>query len=202
MKQTIFVLGCLLFGVLGFAQDKDAIQEIENFVSEQNVKFKDLEESTLPPKYRKKIKQLEYFPIDLKYRLEAKFVRADNELALAMETSTSRRSIYMKYNELNFEIDGKKLQLSMCQNQNLILEEEYKDYLFLPFTDQISGETSYGGGRYIDMRIPESDTVILDFNQSYNPYCAYGGAYSCPIPPAENFLDVKIDAGVKDYHKH
>ena len=81
-------------------------------------------------------------------------------------------------------------------------KDEYKDYLFLPFTDLTNGDTTYGGGRYIDMRIPEKNTIILDFNQSYNPYCAYGGNYSCPIPPAENNLDIAITAGVKKFKAH
>ncbi|MDQ3048969.1 MAG: DUF1684 domain-containing protein, partial [Bacteroidota bacterium] len=55
---------------------------------------------------------------------------------------------------------------------------------------------SYGGGRYMDLRIPKGKTITLDFNQAYNPYCAYSTGYSCPIPPKENFLDLKVEAGV------
>ena len=75
---------------------------------------------------------------------------------------------------------------------------EYKDYLFLPFTDLTNGTVTYGGGRYIGLRIPKSgNKIIIDFNQAYNPFCAYSGNYSCPIVPEENNLDVQVKAGVK-----
>ena len=74
--------------------------------------------------------------------------------------------------------------------------EEYKNHLFLPFTDLSNGEKSYTGGRFIDLEIPNSDVIVIDFNKAYNPYCAYSPDYSCPIPPAENHLNVNILAGV------
>ena len=81
---------------------------------------------------------------------------------------------------------------------------DYANYLFLPFNDNTNGKTSYGGGRFIDLEIPEagSKTIVIDFNKSYNPYCAYNHKYSCPIPPSENNLNVEISAGVKAYKEH
>ena len=81
-------------------------------------------------------------------------------------------------------------------------EEGYEDYLFLPFLDDTNGEESYGGGRYIDCRIPEGDTIEIDFNKAYNPYCAYNENYSCPIVPRENYLAIEVKAGVKVFKKH
>jgi len=52
------------------------------------------------------------------------------------------------------------------------------------------------------LRIPEGDRLILDFNKSYNPYCAYNERYSCPIPPKENDLPVRIEAGIKAFKEH
>ena len=60
-----------------------------------------------------------------------------------------------------------------------------------------NGEKTYQGGRFIDIRIPDGDSVFIDFNKAYNPYCAYNTDYSCPIPPKENDLNVRIMAGVK-----
>ena len=65
-----------------------------------------------------------------------------------------------------------------------------------------NGLESYGGGRYIDARIPEGDTFIIDFNKAYNPYCAYNDKYSCPIVPRKNYLKTRIEAGVKVFEKH
>jgi uncharacterized protein (DUF1684 family) len=69
--------------------------------------------------------------------------------------------------------------------------------LFVPFTDPTNGEQTYGAGRYIDVPLPpaESNEVELDFNQAYNPYCAYNHDYSCPLPLAENRLTVPVVAG-------
>ncbi|NNC85503.1 MAG: DUF1684 domain-containing protein, partial [Bacteroidia bacterium] len=119
-----------------------------------------------------------------------------------MKTSTARLPVYKTYAKLTFQLDGKDYQLFAYQNQKERDEnDEYKDYLFIPFTDLTNGETSYGGGRYLDMKIPKTNEVELDFNTSYNPYCCYNDKYSCPIPPMENHLLIEINAGVKDYGK-
>ena len=82
------------------------------------------------------------------------------------------------------------------------MEEE--NFLFLPFKDLSNGKSSYGGGRFIDLEMPlsNSKTIIIDFNKAYNPYCAYNHKFSCPIPPKENNLNIDILAGVKAYGKH
>ncbi|MDG1428784.1 MAG: DUF1684 domain-containing protein, partial [Crocinitomicaceae bacterium] len=69
--------------------------------------------------------------------------------------------------------------------------------LFIPFRDKTSRHETYGGGRYLDVQIPDRDMMHLDFNLAYNPYCAYSHRYSCPIPPEENTLNVSILAGEK-----
>ncbi|MDO3384294.1 DUF1684 domain-containing protein, partial [Gilvimarinus sp. SDUM040013] len=104
----------------------------------------------------------------------------------------------------SFTLKGKKFKLNIYQNQSLITSPEYKNHLFLPFNDLTNNTTSYEGGRYIDLEIPpaKSKIIIIDFNKAYNPYCAYNHKYSCPIPPADNFLDIEINAGVKKYQKH
>jgi uncharacterized protein len=102
-------------------------------------------------------------------------------------------------------LNGKPLQLNLYQSQSLMGNEEYKDYLFLPFTDETSGHGSYDGGRYIDITLGEihDGKVVIDFNKAYNPYCAYvSGKYNCPIPPKENNLKVKIASGEKGFLKH
>jgi hypothetical protein len=74
----------------------------------------------------------------------------------------------------------------------------------LPFTDKTSGSESYGGGRYIDVLTTDENpdgTITIDFNKSYNPYCAYNDRYSCPITPKENRVTVALRAGVKTFKK-
>jgi uncharacterized protein (DUF1684 family) len=98
-------------------------------------------------------------------------------------------------------MNGKEYQLEVYQNKELMLQEEHKDYLFLPFTDKTNGEETYSGGRYIDLAIPEGDSITIDFNKAYNPYCAYNKKYSCPIVPNVNAMDTKVLAGVMDFKK-
>lgn len=116
-----------------------------------------------------------------------------------MKTTTSRLPIYKEYGKLHFKLNNKSFTLHVYQNEDLVKKKGYEDYLFIPFTDLTSGEESYGGGRYLDMRIGDLTNPYIDFNLSYNPYCAYNSKYSCPIPPKENFINFRIEAGVKDF---
>ena len=103
---------------------------------------------------------------------------------------------------LSFTINGQLLKLNVYQSEPEIDSDADSDYLFLPFLDATNGETSYGGGRYIDLTIPTTDELIIDFNKAYNPYCAYNEKYSCPIVPRENYLALEIRAGVKRFKAH
>ena len=189
----------LLFFALSTAQDK-SIQTSEEFQVNLNKKFADSTSSPLKKEDLKIFKNLNFFNIDSKYIVEAKLVRTKKEKVFKMKTSTDRLPEYKKYGELYFKIHGKELKLNVYQNIDLIKKKEYKNYLFLPFTDLTCGNDSYTAGRYIDLRIPKSDTIIIDFNKAYNPYCAYNYKYSCPIVPAENNLAIEIKAGVKKFH--
>ena len=83
--------------------------------------------------------------------------------------------------------------------------DQYKNHLFLPFTDVTTRVETYESGRYIDLETSEivNNEVVIDFNKAYNPFCAYvSGVYNCPIPPKENRLSVAIRAGEKTYEKH
>jgi len=165
-----------------------------------NREFATREESPLTDEDFKVFQSLEFYPIDEKFIVEAKFVRTPKEKVFKMKTSTTRLPEYKKYGELLFQIDGKSFKLNVYQNIELSKKEGYEDYLFLPFSDLTCGKESYIGGRYIDMRIPKTKTMTIDFNKAYNPYCAYNHKYSCPIVPLENDLPIEILAGVKKFH--
>lgn len=97
--------------------------------------------------------------------------------------------------------NGSSFSLTIYQNIKLRQMEAYKDYLFLPFTDESNDVTSYGGGRYIDVMTADvtSGSYTLDFNKAYNPWCSYSDGFNCPIPPAENHLSFPVLAGEKKY---
>ncbi|WP_204345583.1 DUF1684 domain-containing protein [Psychroserpens algicola] len=196
------LLFVLFVSALSCAQDKRPIAGTTEFQKKINSEYKDATTSPLKDKDRKTFKGLDFFKFDSTYIVKATFKRTPNESVFQMKTTTDRLPEYVKYGEISFELQGETHQLNIYQNQGLIKEEGYEDYLFLPFLDLTNGEESYGGGRYIDMRIPESNELIIDFNTAYNPYCAYNEKYSCPIVPRENYIDLKVKAGVKAFKKH
>src|SRR5690606_61727 len=200
--KYLFLLSFLFFGSVITAQDEALISESKTAQNELNEEFSNPETTILEPKDFKNFKGLEFYPIDEKFIVEAKFVRTPNEKPFLMPTTTDRLPEYVKYGEAHFTIDGKDFILNLFKSVEPSKDPEYKDYLFLPFTDLTSGDGSYGGGRFLDQWIPEGDKIIIDFNKAYNPYCAYSARFSCPIPPKENDLLIRIEAGVKDFGKH
>ena len=170
-------------------------ETIQTFQQELSAKYSNPTTSPLK-EAAAEFKGHEFFPIDLKYRVVAKITRYKDEPFFEIPTSGPKTPEYRKYGLLQFEIDGKAYELTILQNLSSMRNPLYRDRLFLPFTDLTNGVNTYGGGRYIDLRIPKTDTIVIDFNQAYNPYCAYTTGYSCPIPPEENHLDLAVEAGI------
>jgi uncharacterized protein (DUF1684 family) len=140
-----------------------------------------------------------FFKPDKKFIVQARFERTLDTVGFKMRTSGKKTPLYFRYGILHFTLNNKALKLTVYQGKDTREMEKYKDYLFVPFTDLTSGEESYGGGRYIDLRTQDvvDGQMLLDFNTAYNPYCAYATGYNCPVPPRENDLPVKIKAGEK-----
>ncbi|WP_367753738.1 DUF1684 domain-containing protein [Flavobacterium sp. WC2430] len=184
----------------GFAQEKYDSSDAEKFQKEINSEYADAKTSPLMAEDLANFKALDFYPIDKKYAVIAQFIRTNREKPFEMKTSTDRKPVYVKYGEAHFTIDGKKMKLNIYKNIELSKQKKYKDYLFLPFSDLTCGNESYIGGKYIDLKTPKGNTIAIDFNTSYNPYCAYSHKYSCPKVPLENDLDIEIKAGVKKFH--
>jgi len=163
---------------------------------ELNKEYMDSLTSPLTKEDRAKFLSHLFFPFDIKFCVTAELKQTPEEKTFQMRTTTDRKPYYVKYGELHFKIDGKKYKLNVYQSMDLLNKPEYRDYLFVPFKDLTNGEETYGGGRFLDLRIPKGKTIIVDFNKAYNPYCAYNHNYSCPVPPPENTLDIKVTAGI------
>ena len=192
----------LLVIFVSCSEQKEPLLGETEFQLEMNASYKDASTSPLKEKDRKSFKGLNFFKFDSTYVVPAKIVLTPDEKPFEMKTTTDRRPVYVKYGNVEFLIKGKPYQLNIYQNLDLLKKEGYEDYLFLPFLDNTNGEESYGGGRYVECRIPEDNNLTIDFNTAYNPYCAYNDKYSCPIVPRENYLDVDVRAGVKAFDKH
>jgi uncharacterized protein (DUF1684 family) len=198
--KKILVLIFLLQLSLGFAQIKFDVKAVETFQKEINTEYADAKTSPLMGNDLATFTTLDFYPINEKFFVTATFVRTEKEKPFGMKTSTERTPNYVKYGEVHFTIEGQALKLNVYKNIELSKKKEFKDYLFLPFSDLSSGNESYIGGKYIDLKIPKGKTIAIDFNTSYNPYCAYNHKYSCPIVPLENDLNIEIRAGVKKFH--
>ncbi|MFH6968100.1 DUF1684 domain-containing protein [Flavobacterium sp. FlaQc-28] len=199
MKNYI-ILSLLLTFSFGFGQKKFKSVDTEKFQKQINSEYADAKTSPLMAEDLKTFKALDFYPINEKYFVNARFEKAENEKVFEMKTTGTRTPKYVKYGTIYFTIDGIEMQLNVYRNIELSKQEKYKDHLFLPFSDLTCGKESYIGGRYIDLKIPKGNTIAIDFNQAYNPYCAYNHKYSCPIVPLENDLKIEIKAGVKTFH--
>ncbi|GAA3599323.1 DUF1684 domain-containing protein [Flavivirga amylovorans] len=202
MIKNYLLTVLFLTTIFSCAQDKKTLLGETEFQKKINAEYKDATTSPLKDKDRKHFRGLDFFKFDSTYIVKAQFKRTPNERPFKMKTTTTRLPEYVKYGELMFNLKGENFTLNIYQNQGLIKKEGFEDYLFLPFLDETNGIESYGGGRYLDARIPEGDTFIIDFNTAYNPYCAYNDKYSCPLVPRKNYLKTRIEAGVKAFSKY
>lgn len=197
----IILFALVIYGNVSAQFDTSAIKKsIQKFQDELNNEYRDAKSSPLEPEKVKEFKGHQFFPINTAYIVQAEVTVTHTAPFFQLNTSSNQQRTYRQYGLLTFTLLGKDYKLPVYQSQKLMNTEEYADYLFLPFTDLTNGEETYSAGRYIDLRMPvNSNTLLIDFNKAYNPLCGYSNRYSCPIVPAENHLDVKIEAGVKYY---
>lgn len=146
---------------------------------------------------------LHFFDADEKYKVTAQVTITPDAPAFDMLTVSGKTKKYRQYALATFTINDTTCTLQILQSLKLIKQEKYKNSLFIPFTDATIYTLSYGGGRYIDLSSTDikDNTIVIDFNKCYNPWCAYADGYSCPIPPPENILPVAIPVGEKMYGK-
>jgi hypothetical protein len=159
------------------------------------------ESSPIPADEKSSFKTLNYYKPDISFRKVAAFTRFDQATHFLMKTSTDRLPEYSLYGVLTFVHKGREYSLNVYQNIELVKKPGYEKHLFVPFNDKTNGKETYGGGRFLDLAETGADTLVIDFNLAYNPYCAYNHKYSCPIPPESNNLEIKIKAGEKKWHK-
>ena len=143
---------------------------------------------------------LDFFPPDPAYCVTAEFIPTPGEQPFEMPTSSGRTKTFVQHGWVRFSFGNDTLQLAVYRNL-MLLQDVYKDHLFLPFRDGSNGETTYGGGRYIDLSLQDiaDGKIRVDFNLAYNPYCAFSEGYNCPIPPPVNRLEMKVEAGEKAF---
>lgn len=181
--------------------DSQAISQIVEFQNKQNELFKNPETSPLKNKDQKTFKGLDFFPADTNYIVTALLKRKLDTEPFLMTTTTDRKTLQVVYGVVHFELNDVSHKLEVYKSMDS-MDKVGINRLFLPFFDETNGTETYGGGRYIDLEIPRGDTLIIDFNRAYNPYCVYNKKYSCPIVPRQNYLKTTIRAGVKNFESN
>ena len=141
---------------------------------------------------------LKYFPPDESFIFKSKLYRLNPpDTVVVMGTKgESRRVILEGY--VNCVRDGKDHHINVYKG----FSQSGEPYFSIWFTDQTTGKETYGVGRYLDFEYNDDPDFIytIDFNEAYNPYCAYTKLYTCPVPRKEDYIDMKIEAGEKNYY--
>jgi uncharacterized protein len=143
---------------------------------------------------RRNFQGLRYFPASERWRIRAKWVAEARKLPIANVIGQTEPMDCPGY--AVFRVDGRDYRLYP------ILEEPGAKELFYIFRDRTSGKETYGAGRFLYSDLPANGTVLLDFNRAYNPPCAFTPYATCPLPPQENRLPVRIEAGELNYGDH
>ncbi len=171
---------------------------IEKIGDERERQFKFIRfniDSPLTEEQKRSFKDLTFYPIDPAFKVKARMVPRQNKKVREVPLTDGSTERYIEHSFAEFELGGKTNRLLLLQAMN----EPDKRNFFLAFADDTSGGETYGGGRYINARQDGKNSITLDFNLAYNPYCAYNPDYACPLPPKENLLEIPITAGEKNY---
>lgn len=189
MKTLLFIF-MLLTALFGIAQS-DYIRAIE----EERTRYtEEMANEILDSSEAAGFRGICYFPVDTNYIVTATFRRKKGK-KFAMPMTKERTVYYRQYGLLEFTLHDTLCVLPIYENLDLKGQSAYQDYLFLPFRDGTTAVSTYGGGRYLDVRKPKNNIWQLDFNKAYHPYCLYSHRYSCPVPPPQNTIAPFILAG-------
>lgn len=140
---------------------------------------------------RREFHGLAYFPAREEYRVTAQFIAQPRKIPIANIVGQTEAEDSPGY--VVFRLHGRQFRLTP------VYEDPGSKDLFFMFRDQTAGKETYGAGRFLDTDPPRNGKVILDFNKAYNPPCAFTPFATCPLPPKENRLAVRIEAGEKNY---
>ena len=169
------------------------MSELLDFRKAKDDFFKNDSQSPLDQLQQMAFKGLVYFPENQDLRFELSLVKVKEPVQIMMPTSTGDGQEYLQIGHIQFRVQGQEAILQVY------VSVSGGDY-FIPFMDATAPAETYGAGRYLEPEGLSGGKLLIDFNLAYNPYCAYNDRWSCPFPPAENRINVRIDAGEKKYH--
>jgi len=168
-------------------------QKLLDFRKQKDHYFRTSPDSPIANK--ENFKGLIYFEPTSDFKVKANLTLLNDTLPFFLSKNDARKSKYVRYAIATFMLNNQQYNLTLLKLEGKI----DNNVLFIPFSDKTNGGETYEGGRYLDVRLKNENSIVLDFNLAYNPYCAYNYKYSCPIPPRENVLSISIEAGEKKY---
>lgn len=160
---------------------------LKNFRKQKDAFFRERPDSPLKPDQRDRFTGLSYYPDNPDLVVQAPLTRFEKQEQVLIQTNRDELRPFNRYGRFTFSVDGTEVSLTLYKSP--------AGYYFLPFVDANAGTETYGAGRYVEPDLIDDDTVLVDFNLAYNPYCAYNDRFICPMTPPENRLDVPIEAG-------
>lgn len=199
MKKAILFLFLAFVAMLIILQwrshsDDGYFKELQMHREERHTFFRTSEVSPFVQK-GVEYQPVNYFPPDSKFKVGAKLERFTKREMVSITNSDGSSTHYLKFAYAKFELLNKKHRLLILKTPG------FGNKYLMAFADKTSGDTTYGGGRYLDLNIEKSNLIEVDFNKAYNPYCAYVEEFMCPLPPRENLLNIAIEAGEKSYYE-
>ncbi|OOG68758.1 DUF1684 domain-containing protein [Algoriphagus sp. A40] len=201
-QVILIVVGLVILAAVGYmftaAESPEAY--LEKVEKERERQFKYIRfniESPLTEEQKRAFTKLNFYDIDPAYKIKARIVPIENKKVREVPLTDGSKQRYIEHSFAEFELGGKTNKLLLLQ----AMDEADKRNFFLAFADETSARETYGGGRYLNVRQDGKNSITIDFNLAYNPYCAYNPDYACPIPPKENLLDIAIPVGEKNYTK-
>jgi len=170
------------------------MSELTEFRKAKDAFFKENYQSPLDNQEKAAFIGLKYFPENPALRFDLDLEKYPKPDQVTMPTSTGDQQEYWHIGQIHFSVQGKAATLQVY------VPVEGGDY-FIPFVDATAPAETYGAGRYLEPEDLGGGRLHIDFNLAYNPYCAYNDRWSCPIPPRQNRLSVRIEAGEKIFHE-
>ena len=213
MLKNKFVVGIIflvIIGIIGYTfLGEETTVSVDDYVAQIEKERKDKDNfyrnsDSSPIVDKSNFKGLHYFAPDPIYKVEAKVIpyhssASDKQVSVPMTDGS--KETYEKYGFAEFTLPGESEAADL--NVYRLLIYKHDKGLSILFRDATAPEETYGGGRYLDFKTEDvkDNKLLIDFNVAYNPYCAYNPSYACPIPPKENTLPVRIEAGEKNFDK-
>ena len=169
----------------------DYVELIEDHRRRKDAFFASDPSSPLTPAQLDAFEGLAYFPVDRALRIVGELIPDPERASVELQTTGGELQPHRRAGTVSFSVDGAQAIITLFEAED--------GGFFVPFRDATSGRETYGAGRYLEVRPVSEGSVTVDFNLAYNPYCAYNPHWTCPVPPAENWLEVSIRGGERSF---